>query len=74
MKTFDEIYEELQNINNNELNVAWNEAKKESKNRDSLNGYTYFKFPYLNSKLPFQFQKLWLLEVLNKHLLMKSSK
>lgn len=30
MKTFDEIYEELQSTNNNELNEAWKEAKKES--------------------------------------------
>ena len=29
MKTFDEIYEELQNTNNNELNEAWKEASKE---------------------------------------------
>ena len=31
MKTFDEIYEELQNSNNQELNNAWKEAEKESK-------------------------------------------
>ena len=31
MKTFDEIYNELQNSENNELNNAWIEAKKESK-------------------------------------------
>lgn len=30
MKTFDEIYEELQSGDNNELNIAWQEAKKES--------------------------------------------
>ena len=30
MKTFDEIYEELQNIDNSELNIAWQKAKKES--------------------------------------------
>ena len=30
MKTFDEIYEELQNSNNQELNNVWKEAKKES--------------------------------------------
>lgn len=29
MKTFDEIYEELQNVNNNGLDDAWKEAKKE---------------------------------------------
>ena len=29
MKTFDEIYEELQNIDNSELNIAWQKAKKE---------------------------------------------
>lgn len=31
MKTFDEIYEELQNADNNELNNAWREAKKENR-------------------------------------------
>jgi len=30
MKTFDEIYEELQSADNSELNSAWQEAKKES--------------------------------------------
>ena len=30
MKTLDEIYNELQSGNNNELNLAWQEAKKES--------------------------------------------
>lgn len=30
MKTFDEIYEELQSADNNELIAAWQEAKKES--------------------------------------------
>ena len=30
MKTLDEIYEELQNGDNNELNIAWQEAKKEN--------------------------------------------
>lgn len=30
MKTLDEIYEELQSRDNNELNIAWQEAKKES--------------------------------------------
>lgn len=30
MKTFDEIYEELQNADNDELKNAWKEAKKES--------------------------------------------
>ena len=31
MKTFDEIYEELQNADNEELKNAWEEARKESK-------------------------------------------
>ena len=31
MKTFDEIYDELQNSDNQELNNAWKEAEKESK-------------------------------------------
>lgn len=31
MKTFDEIYEELQNTDNDELKIAWKEARKESK-------------------------------------------
>lgn len=31
MKTFDEIYEELQNADNEELNKAWEESKKEIK-------------------------------------------
>ena len=30
MRTLEEIYEELQNADNNELNIAWQEAKKES--------------------------------------------
>ena len=30
MKTFDEIYEELQNRDNSELNIAWKKAKKSS--------------------------------------------
>lgn len=30
MKTFEEIYEELQNADNNELNKLWQEAKKEN--------------------------------------------
>lgn len=30
MKTLDEIYQELQNADNNELNIAWQEAKKEN--------------------------------------------
>ena len=29
MKTFDEMYGELQSIENSELNNAWEEAKKE---------------------------------------------
>ena len=37
MKTFDEIYEELQSTDNNELNEAWEQAKKESeKNRNAI--------------------------------------
>ena len=36
MKTFDEIYEELQNTNNNELNEAWKEAKKESEKSNKI--------------------------------------
>lgn len=38
MKKFDEIYEELQNADNSELNNAWNEAKKkkEKSNKISL--------------------------------------
>ena len=38
MKTFDEIYEELQNGKNNELNIAWEEAKKESKKTTKIAG------------------------------------
>lgn len=36
MKTFDEIYEELQNANNNELNYVWQGAKEESKKTDKI--------------------------------------
>ena len=38
MKTFDEIYEELQSTNNNELNEAWKEAKKESEKTTKIAG------------------------------------
>ena len=38
MKTFDEIYEELQNVDNNELNNAWQEAKKESEKMKKIAG------------------------------------
>ena len=38
MKTFDEIYEELKNTNNNELNEAWQEAKKESEKSNKIAG------------------------------------
>ena len=31
MKTFDEIYNELENNNNEELNSAWIEAKEQNK-------------------------------------------
>lgn len=31
MKTFDEIYEELQSENNDDLNIAWEDVKKENK-------------------------------------------
>ena len=31
MKTFDEIFKELQNADNNELNMAWQEVQKETK-------------------------------------------
>lgn len=36
MKNFDEIYEELQSTNNNELNEAWKEAKKESEKANKI--------------------------------------
>lgn len=36
MKTFDEIYEELQSQNNIELNEAWKEAKKESEKSNKI--------------------------------------
>ena len=38
MKTFDEIYEELQSTNNKELNEAWKEAKKESEKANKIAG------------------------------------
>ena len=38
MKTFDEIYKELQNGNNSELNNAWKEAKKESEKNKKIAG------------------------------------
>lgn len=36
MKTFDEIYEELQNGNNNELNNLWQEAKNEQNKANKI--------------------------------------
>lgn len=36
MKTFDEIYEELQSGDNNELNQAWKEAEKERKKASNI--------------------------------------
>ena len=36
MKTFDEIYEELQSADNNELNEAWKEAKKENEKANKI--------------------------------------
>lgn len=36
MKTFDEIYEELQNADNNELNNLWKEAKKEKDKANNI--------------------------------------
>ena len=36
MKTFDEIYEELQSGENNELKKAWEEARKESQKRNKI--------------------------------------
>ena len=38
MKTFDEIYKELQDENNNELNHAWKEAKKEKERAKKITG------------------------------------
>lgn len=38
MKTFDEIYEDLQTTNNNELNNAWKEAKKEKEKANKIAG------------------------------------
>ena len=38
MKTFEEIYEELQTVNNNELNDAWQEAKRENKKAQKIAG------------------------------------
>lgn len=38
MKTFDKIYDELQNANNSELNSAWHEAKKESERNKKIAG------------------------------------
>jgi len=38
MKTFDEIYKELQNEDNNELDNAWKEAKKESEKAKKISG------------------------------------
>lgn len=38
MKTFDEIYEELQSGDNNELNIAWQEAQKEKKKANKIIG------------------------------------
>ena len=38
MKTFDEIYEELQSKNNTELNEAWKDAKKESEKTNKIAG------------------------------------
>ena len=36
MKTFDEIYNELETADNNELNIAWKEAQEESKKAKKL--------------------------------------
>lgn len=36
MKTFDEIYEELQNDNNEELKILWQEAKKEKEKAQKI--------------------------------------
>ena len=38
MKTFDEIYNDLQSTNNSELNEAWKEAKKESEKTNKIAG------------------------------------
>ena len=38
MKTFDKIYDELQNADNIELNSAWHEAKKESERNKKIAG------------------------------------
>ena len=38
MKTFDEIYEELQSTDNNELNDLWKEAKKEKDKANKISG------------------------------------
>jgi len=38
MKTFDEIYEELQSGDNNELNNLWKEAKKEKDKANKISG------------------------------------
>lgn len=38
MKTFDEIYEELQNEGNEELNDAWKEAKKKKDKANKISG------------------------------------
>ena len=42
MKTFEEIYNELQNTDNEELNNSWEKAKKESKKAKKIAGIICF--------------------------------
>lgn len=50
MKTFEEIYEELQNADNDELNNAWKAVKrrKQKNKKDNHNNMIYNRYYYYN--------------------------